>query len=104
MISPSFDRKFTKDGIDFCYCSREQVYKPCDEFGRSSKANTGYQYICKICSTKATSTKRSDDHYENVNDLKIAHELLEKIGYNPKSDIPLHKQFEMKYNLTDDTI
>lgn len=104
MTSPISDRKITIDGTEFCWCSRHKDHKPCVDFGRSTKSNTGYQYICKECSARATSTVRYDDHYENPKDLKLAHELIELLGYNTKSEIPIHKQLEQKHNITNDTI
>lgn len=100
MTSLGFERLYVDDnGTKWCWCSREQTHKPCDEFSVSRKSKNGYQHICRECMRKSTSYKRREDHYENPKDLEIAHELLRNIGYDTESGVPITKQFHTKYNL-----
>ena len=93
-----FKQRIIHDGEMFkCYCSREDAYRDCNDFHKTKKDH-GFQYTCKYCA-KQLAMSKTDNSNENPKDLKIAHELLKNIGYNPESDESIHYQFIKKYNL-----
>jgi hypothetical protein len=49
MMSHNLDRKYQKDGIDYCYCLKHEGYEPCSEFALKNKTITGFHYYCRKC-------------------------------------------------------
>ena len=95
----SIERKIFIDDIEHCWCLSEHEYFPCSQFFLSDKNEHGYHNSCKRCVSKNKVGERSEFYQENQNDLVIAHQLLERMGYNTKSKIPIHLQFKHKFKL-----
>jgi len=95
----SIERKIVKDDIEHCWCVTQRNYFPCSNFFQSDVNDHGYHNSCKVCVTKNKVGERGDLWVENARDLILAHELLERMGYNTKSTIPIHLQFKNKFKL-----
>lgn len=91
------ERIIINNGVQFCYCTLEETYKPCTEFNTRNSESNGFQYYCKEC-CKLT---RSDEYIPRIrpNELKLSKLILESIGYNPNSEITIHQQFIKKHSL-----
>lgn len=90
------ERIIWEDDVQKCYCSKEEIYRPCSEF-TVTKDNHGFTYYCRDCLAKM---KLPDYEPEiPIYVRKGADELLQKIGYEINSDIPVHQQFLIKHQL-----
>lgn len=85
-----------EDGVEKCWCTRCEVYHPCEEHYTNRKSKTGYSHICK---------KKTKNYYkapkENRNTLikRQSQEVLKNLGYNLESTIPVYEQFLIKHDL-----
>lgn len=86
------------DGVYMCYCAQHNDFAPCEKHFTKVKKDHGFSYSCREC-VKKLMYNRVDNTHENPDDLKIANELLKKIGYNPDDDISIHGQFIQKHFL-----
>lgn len=100
MIYPStkkIERSIHQDGVEMCWCSYEQDYKPCDEFSARpfKEGEHRYQYYCRKCHA---AIKRGElKPTASVYTIQSANELLEKIGYKIDSELTVHQQFLKKH-------
>jgi hypothetical protein len=95
----SVERKILIEGVEHCWCVTQSQYFPCSKFFKSEVNPHGYHNSCKRCVTKNKVGERGEFWEENPRDLIVAHELLERMGYNTKSKIPIHLQFKHKFKL-----
>jgi hypothetical protein len=86
------------DGVYMCYCSQHNEFSPCEKAFQKTNKDHGFAYSCKDCVKKLMQT-RIDNTLEKPEDLKIANELLKKIGYNPEDKISVYSQFIQKHSL-----
>lgn len=71
------------------WCSHEKDYRSSDLFKMSKN---GYHYFCDECMDKIVRNKTFSPQ-----DLsKISNQILENLGYDTKSEMPVHKQFEIR--------
>lgn len=88
------ERVKIEDGVQVCWCSREQLYKPCSNF-TITKDNHGFTYYCRDCLAEM---KLPDYEPEiPIYVRKGADKVLQKIGYKTNSEIPVHQQFLIKH-------
>lgn len=80
--------------LQLCYCSNEQIYKPCSQFNPRNQDH-GFQYYCKECIAFTKSREYKPRHPPSV--YLASQELLQKLGYVLNSDISVHQQFLNKY-------
>ena len=94
---PKIDRIIIEDNIKKCYCSIEQIYKPCVQFSPRAQDSHPYQYYCVDCVKKI-----------NAGELELqipiyvrqgANTMLSMMGYNTKSNKSVYEQFKEKHNL-----
>lgn len=83
------------DGEDHCWCAREKVYHPCSGFRKRTIVDE-YQPYCVEC---INLTSKGAPPIPGEDELRRSHELLSRIGYNPKSEESIHQQFKIKHNL-----
>ena len=76
--------------LDGKICSRCKKFKPYTEFYRHRNNKDGYIVKCKPC-TLIETRKTSGFQHQNKNEVDIAKELLEKLGYDLTK--PIHPQF-----------
>lgn len=90
-------RPCVSEPLEYNFCEQEQVYRPIRDFKSVLyKGGTcvSYKRICSEC-----------DHYNRENkeedqlDLKHAHILLSKMGYNTTGEKSIHHQFLEKFQL-----
>ena len=48
-MSQNLDRKYEKDGIEYCYCLKHEGYEPCSDFALKKGSATGFHYYCRKC-------------------------------------------------------
>jgi hypothetical protein len=99
MRSAKSNRKITVDGVDLCWCKTHISYLPCDKFYIRPRTHTGFDYSCSECTKTKSYEARNKRKPDNTIDEKTAaHNLLRGMGYDPDSEIPVYKQFQLKYN------
>lgn len=86
------------DGTFMCYCTQHDGFLPCEKYFTKTTKDHGFGYSCRDC-VKSLMKNRVDNKHENPEDLKIANELLKKIGYNPDDEVSVHGQFIQKHCL-----
>jgi hypothetical protein len=85
-------------------CRECKVEKELIDFYKQSRNTDGFNNICIECSKlyyknlciKQASDNDSETNILNDEDVCL---LLEKIGYDLQSELSVHQQFMMKYNL-----
>jgi len=82
------------DGVEFCLCTKENIFKPCDLF-TPKVGGHGFHYYCRKCAKEL----QKKDYVPNPKDWekKGCNELLTKMGYDFDSDLTIHQQFLKKY-------
>lgn len=99
MRSPNSDRLIKVEGVNLCWCKNHGGYLPCDKFYIRPRTGTGYDYNCADCTKiKSYESRRKNNPVNTEDERTIAHKILRNLGYDPDSDIPVHKQFEQKLN------
>lgn len=92
------ERLIVRDGINFCWCSYEKMYKPCNDFS-PRPGQHGFQYYCKDC---AAAIKRDELEPEaSIYVRQGADLLLSRIGYELNSELTIHQQFLKKHFIDD---
>jgi len=84
----------SQQDTELCFCRREQIYKPCEEFQKRISRQGGYYNNCLLCDYEVKSEGASKRDNNTINETK---ELLKTIGYNPDSGISIHQQFLKKH-------
>ncbi len=81
----------TDEGI-FHWCSHEKEYRPIELFQENHK---GYYFFCDECLVEINKRK-NPTHFDPKPHSK---RILEILGYDPESDVPVSEQFILKHNL-----
>ena len=50
-MSQTVERKYKKDGIEYCYCSKHNEFEPCSKFSPRESLH-GFYYYCRECMMK----------------------------------------------------
>jgi hypothetical protein len=85
-------------------CRECKIEKELTEFYKQSRNSDGFNNICIECSKlyykNLMIIQSSDNHSEsNILEDEDVCLLLEKIGYDLQSELSVHQQFMLKYNL-----
>ena len=84
------ERYIETDEGEMGWCSHEKEYKPIENFIINKKGE--YHYFCNDC-MKEMVDKRPPSTF----DIKqISNKILENLGYDTNSEMPVHKQFEIR--------
>jgi hypothetical protein len=51
MTSHTSDRKYTENGVEYCFCTKHNAFEPCTEFSPRPNKVHGYYYYCRKCVT-----------------------------------------------------
>jgi hypothetical protein len=94
-MKPPTHRLIHRDGEYLSWCSHCEQHLTIKNFSPTNRDH-GFTYVCKFCVHKRDKQK-SQERTENPEDLKLAHEVLKNIGYNPDSELSIHSQFLLKH-------
>ena len=101
----NLSRRFlADDGYWYLFCRSCGKHRPETEFYNRKDALYGKSARCKLHFNKKDDDDDGSMDYLKLNpltddDFKGARELLIRLGYDFDTDIPIHKQFELKHKL-----
>lgn len=75
------------------------IYKPIDKFVKCKKSPDGRTNRCKPCKNYHQREARKDNMIMKKYEIELSKQLLQYMGYDTNSDIPVHEQFSIKHNL-----
>lgn len=87
---------YDDDDNELVWCSEEKQYKPATEFDSSIYTEHGYMSICKDCRILNKVKYKNAGQLRIDEEKKIAHKMLENIGYDTNSEKSIHEQFVEK--------
>jgi hypothetical protein len=86
-----------EDGVEKCFCHYCEIYHNCTEHFRTTKNKHGYSTRCKDTSKNYYTQPSEFTRQEIVK--RECHIILQKLGYDLNSTIPVYEQFLIKHDL-----
>ena len=95
-------RVLTARGWEF-FCRICGDYQPESQFYKKKDSKWGLAHSCKIHSTRKGDDDKDMEHIKfdplKESDFIGAKKLLQALGYDTESDIPIHEQFSIRMEL-----
>ena len=82
------------NGVQSCWCTREQLFKPCVEFF-PRRTQHGFQYYCREC--YAITQQKGYKPIPKDGIRKGCEEMLTLMGYDVNNELTIHQQFLQKH-------
>jgi hypothetical protein len=90
-------RTLIDDEVKKCYCKNCDTFHDCSEHFLNSKTKNGYSYSCKA-TTKNYYAPPKEFTQEQIVKME-SDRILERLGYDLTSPVPIYKQFLLKHDL-----
>lgn len=95
----SEQRKYTQDGVDYCWCTKHKEYSPCTGFTINRRTRHGYSYYCRQCTMNSKIDRTKFPRHKFVDGVEFCYCSQHK-DYHPCEEFQLSssKGYGYQYN------